>query len=462
MSFYQKKILPIVDKKRFEMEQRTKQNDGNALCGQGRDILNNICKYLDLSSINRLYATCRHMKCKLELFKQDKSVYVHQNPYWSFDLYWHLAVVGDTSDIVKHRLKCYNTKSPDYYNNINKFGYNAVALNDVHCYVTEKYIFVMRKIADLYSISIYSVPTHSKMYQLERQYGLSKPLSSKTKFVSLYSNSLFINTKNEKQNSKTNKLKDPSGIYAFEMHGSDLIYVTGEGKVYICKNFEHRSKRKDLYQKREIASKTCIYGKYQKTEVRVPNEKYIQLLVTVQHSQDELTRMNSFCFSGTPTEDIFMYRIGSNEYNMYYFSTNTNRNVYVYNLSSKQHILKRIQPTHDFKICKDVVCTRETGRDGMHTLQTLKYSVAGNTFMDNGSLNANKIVDYAILPPNQNIVVCAEDGFIRLYDSTLKFIVIVGKRLYKTPECKLIISEDLKVLTLEKDEFGVSILTRHE
>lgn len=87
MSFLQKRLYPLLSRK-TQQDQLGQNNNDNIFCLQSIDIIHYICKFLQLSDLNNLYATCRQMSKLLEFHKQNPQIYVNnRNPDWSFDLF---------------------------------------------------------------------------------------------------------------------------------------------------------------------------------------------------------------------------------------------------------------------------------------------------------------------------------------------------------------------------------------
>lgn len=428
-------------------------NKTNVFCCQNKDIIQIICKHLDLPSINKLYATCKHMQSHLETFKHLPNTYVNQNPLWLLDLYLSFGRTANSvsTRVIENRLKYYNKKSPHYYNNITKFGYERIPLSDVSCSISGTHIMVQQRIADeQFDINFYDFSKSKRLKVVPMESNIrscAKVLPGTTIICQLHEKELYV----DKKGKFITVLADPFDIVAFDFNDGALVYLTGNGAVYQCPNFAKCSKFKNLYHKKHINSESLAYGQYQKTKKIVPNPDYIKHLINLPVNSGYLAINNSY--SGS------VYSITQLSIHESYLMICLGRYICIYSLTTQKCILTLFLRQIS-SICRNVIITDELSKSWKTVIKTQSFCVEQNKLVECGKLKT-EFVSYAMDPSNQNVVVCGKDGFIRIYDVRLNYLKTIGKRLYKTDGCKLIISSESRILTLEKDEVGVCILIRH-
>ena len=220
-----------------------------------------------------------------------------------------------------------------------------------------------------------------------------------------------------------------------------LVYITGKGKVYLCENISECA-TKTLYHYKNMSSNIPVYGKYQQMRRLVPNEQYIKFIAQINTANDLIKNINL-------SDDLLFYSIGMR--------------VFAYSLDKKVYNIAGLNVTSlvqdgniitSLRIYRNIlyIAYKSNGRSRLIT-----YSYSDNTFTKCGKSDYKQ---WAILP-NGNVVILDENSFIKIYDIGLQFLSVAGKRLYQTGECKLIVSSDSHIYTLEKDKNGISILTRH-
>ena len=424
MAFYHKYLYPILHKKQHALDLNTSHNSELPLCLQPHEIIVHICQYLSIKNINRLYASCRDMRDKLEFVKE--KVWVKGDYLWTMDLFvpqWKFYCKNEDGYYLNHQqVAYYHKKKSKYYDNIvssDKSPILDIKIFGQYIYVQyEKSKYDENRLLVIYKYS-------NRRFKIIKNYlfetkSLIEILHSCQKYIYVNKGTLYI-----KQNDKIiNKLKNSHDIISFNLFGDDLFYADNNGDICVIHNISRVSDR--LYFKQYVDSnKNCVYGKYLTIKSYVPNPEYCVLLFH------------------TGTKDIRAFHL-FNE-----ILVTISSDIYFYYLN---------RPLTNKSKLENLDLMRNNFAYSYSPSKILVSQFINNDYVYMGKLE-DEFINFAILS-NNNIVVCHKNGWIKIYDHvTFKCTKNLGKRIYQN-KCQVIVSDNDDIYILETDDNGVNILTK--